>query len=222
MTVNLCIVGSRSEATQFIELPNIKLTSLKHASEVLHRPGIHQVVLIAENSLQAGAAQCRMLRSAGFNKPIAALRQRTHADEVVAFLDAGADDCLSDAMPAHEINARLMALSRRATGHKPRQILEVGDISLRLNRREATCADAAVELRPKEYELLDWFMRHPNMVLERARLIDQLWPEDAVWSNTLDVHIKNLRQKLRLLGSKSAIRTVHGVGYCFEAPRPSP
>src|SRR5216117_451229 len=160
-----------------------------------------------------GFETCRELRKAGVWAPVLMLTARDSVGDRVAGLDAGADDYLTKPFSFAELLARLRALSRRGGVERPAQ-LAVGDLVLDPATRQAWRGDAEIHLSPKEFALLEAFMRRPGQVLSRLQLIEHAW--DFAYenrSNVVDVYVRYLREKVdRPFGTKS-IETVRGVGY---------
>jgi DNA-binding response OmpR family regulator len=128
-------------------------------------------------------------------------------------LDLGADDYVLKPFDLDEIAARLRALVRRAHG-RPEPVLTLSEIELNPAARTVTRAGQAVELTPREFDLLHLLLQNAGHVLTRRTLEEQLYTwNDAVDSNTLEVHVHHLRKKL----GNELIRTVRGVGYMASA-----
>ncbi len=166
----------------------------------------------------SGLDVCRILRKET-NIPVIMLTAKgTEVDKVVG-LEIGADDYVTKPFGMQELMARVRALLRRAgEAPRPSEAATAGDITLDLSRREAFRAGAAVHLKPKEFELLLYFIRHPGRVFTREQLLNDIWGyEFAGDTRTVDVHIRWLRQKIEDDPS-APIRlvTVRGTGYRFE------
>ncbi len=152
------------------------------------------------------------LRERGERVPVLILTARDGVRERVTGLDAGADDYLVKPFDLDELAARLRALQRRALGPAER-VLRCGDIVLDPAARLVTSQGEAVELAPREFSLLQTLMGSFGRVVTRRRLMDSLYGwEGEVESNTLEVHIHNLRKKLPDL----PLKTVRGLGYKIE------
>ncbi|MFB3132742.1 MAG: DNA-binding response regulator, partial [Rhodothermales bacterium] len=146
----------------------------------------------------------------------------------VAGLDAGADDYLPKPFKFEELLARLRALLRRPPLATQEQVLHLGTLELDTKRREASLGDARLDLRPKEYALLEDLLRHPDEVLSRTVIAERVWGDPYyVTDNVIDVTVSSLRQKLAEAQpaprGKQALRieTVRGVGYRLVAPQAS-
>lgn len=159
-----------------------------------------------------GLEVLRRLRQSGSNLPVLILTARDATDDRIAGLDAGADDYLIKPFDLAELKARLRALLRRSAG-RARVLIEHRGISLDPSTQQVTYQGEAVVLTPKEYQLLYELLSPPGRVMTRERLMQLLygWNEEAQ-SNTLEVHIHNLRKKF----ASDLIRTVRGVGYLVE------
>jgi two-component system response regulator QseB len=159
-----------------------------------------------------GLSVLRSLRDSGSALPILVLTARDATQDRIAGLDAGADDYLVKPFDVSELKARLRALLRRSAG-RARVLIEHAGICLDPSSQQVTYQRAPVALTPKEYQLLHELLSPPGRVLTRDRLTQLLygWNEEAE-SNTLEVHIHNLRKKF----SSELIRTVRGVGYLVE------
>jgi two-component system response regulator QseB len=159
-----------------------------------------------------GLSVLRSLRDSGSALPVLVLTARDATQDRIAGLDAGADDYLVKPFDVSELKARLRALLRRSVG-RARVVIEHAGICLDPSSQQVTYQHAPVALTPKEYQLLHELLSPPGRVLTRDRLTQLLygWNEEAE-SNTLEVHIHNLRKKF----SSDLIRTVRGVGYLVE------
>jgi len=151
------------------------------------------------------------------DSPVVALTARAEAVQKVAGLDAGLDDYLTKPFNPRELVARVNAVIRRATGSGGTRPLEIGNLLLDPARHEVIVDGQPVALRAKEFELLEAFCRQPGIVLTRDKLLENVWgfayPGET---RTVDVHVKQLRDKLAAASAK--IETVWGVGYKLVPP----
>lgn len=164
-----------------------------------------------------GITVCRELRANGVNTPILMLTARDAVEDRVNGLDAGADDYLIKPFAFSELLARVRALLRREGTVRSSEI-KVGDLILDTSTREARLGSEVVELTTKEYVLLEYFMRHPNIVLTRTMIEEHAWDYDFdSMSNLVDVYVRRLRRKLGDTGKGEVIQTVRGAGYRLRA-----
>lgn len=137
----------------------------------------------------------------------------------ISGLDAGADDYLVKPFAFGELAARVRALLRRDSSAGG-AVLRVGELTIDDARHEVRFRDDGLELTPKEYALLRFFMSHPGEVLSQETLLEHVWDEFAdPFTNTVRVTIANLRRKLKAAGAGQPVETVAGIGYrLVEAP----
>jgi two-component system, OmpR family, copper resistance phosphate regulon response regulator CusR len=161
-----------------------------------------------------GLALLKRYRAEGGICPVLFLTARDAVSDRVRGLDGGADDYLCKPFAFDELLARVRALSRRPA-RGPATTLAAADVSADLATHRATRAGRRLDLTAKEYALLAFFLRHSDEVLSRTRLYAAVWDEryDGV-SNTLEVHVKELRRKLEAHGPR-LIQTLRGRGYLF-------
>ena len=162
---------------------------------------------------QSGFETCRRLRTAGVWSPVLMLTARDGVEDRVAGLDAGADDYLAKPFSFAELLARLRALARRGGVERPAELL-VGELRLDPATRRAWRGETEIALSPKEFALLETFMRRPGQVLSRLQLIEHAW--DFAYenrSNVVDVYVRYLREKVDRPFGADSLETVRGVGY---------
>ncbi len=160
-----------------------------------------------------GATLCKELRDEKITTPVLILTARGEVEQKVDLLSLGADDYMVKPFSFAELVARLQALTRRPQEVLP-TVLHHRDIELNVNERTVTKAGKPIELTLKEFVVLEYFMRHPGQVLTRETLLDHLWDfEFTGFSNIVDVHVKNLRNKLDPGRREGILETVRGVGY---------
>lgn len=156
---------------------------------------------------------CSSLRERGIGTPILILTAKNTTADKVVLLNAGADDYLTKPFSFAELVARLHALLRRPDETLPSELV-AGMIQLNPGTRKVFCEGKEVKLTTKEFALLEFFMRNPNQILDRERILDHVWDFNFnSFSNVVDVHVKNLRKKLGQSEEKVLIETVEGVGY---------
>jgi DNA-binding response OmpR family regulator len=160
-----------------------------------------------------GIEVCRELRAKNIDTPILMLTAKDAVEDRVKGLDAGADDYLVKPFAFNELLARVRALLRR-NGITKSPELKVGDLVLNTLTREVWRGQSPIELTTKEYVILEYFMRHPNVVVTRRMLEEHAWDYDFdSLSNLIDVYIRRLRRKIGVEGEKGMIQTVRGAGY---------
>jgi two-component system OmpR family response regulator len=161
----------------------------------------------------SGFETCRRIRNAGIWTPVLMLTARDAVEDRVAGLDTGADDYLTKPFSFAELSARLRALSRRGDVERPTELV-VGDLRLDPGSRRVWRGEAEISLSPKEFALLETFMRRPGQVLSRYQLLEHAW--DFAFesrSNVVDVYVRYLREKIDRPFGRSSLATVRGVGY---------
>lgn len=162
---------------------------------------------------QDGASLLRQWRRSGVDIPVLILTARDAIEDRVGGLDAGADDYLVKPFALVELQARVRALIRRFQGHSD-NLLQVENIILNLSTQQVTFEGQQIELTPKEFAILSRLMMRAGQTVNREILQQDLYSwQDDLSSNTLEVHIHNLRRKL----GKERIKTVRSVGYRLES-----
>src|SRR5919199_710880 len=179
-----------------------------------HRPDL--VVLDWMMPGLSGPEVARRLRAAA-GMPILMLTARDAIEDRVAGLDSGADDYLVKPFDLAELLARVRALLRRAD-HAVEAPLRYADLVLDPVTREARRGNRAFTLRPREFDLLAYLLRHPRQVLPREHILEEVWGADFDGTDSvLDVYIRYLRAKTEAGGEPRLIQTVRGVGYVLRA-----
>jgi two-component system OmpR family response regulator len=154
------------------------------------------------------------LRRTGNATPILILSALADVDERIRGLKAGGDDYLTKPFAYGELEARLLALVRRGQIPTADTMLKVGDLSLDILSRRASRAGKAITLKPREYKLLEYLMRHAGQVVTRTMLLENVWEYHFdPQTNVIDVHISNLRQKIDAGFDQPLLHTVRGAGY---------
>jgi two-component system response regulator MprA len=162
-----------------------------------------------------GFEVCRRLRG-GLSTPILMLTARDAVRDKVAGLEAGADDYLAKPFAFDELVARVRALLRRAAPEGAEQ-LRFADLRVDTATHEVFRGDRLLALTAREFELLEFFLRHPRQVLTRELVFQRVWGYDFLGeSNVIDVHVRALREKLEAGGEPRLIQTVRGVGYALR------
>lgn len=165
---------------------------------------------------QDGLQVCKTIRERGKNFPIIILSVTGDVSTKIEALNLGADDYLAKPFSLAELLARVHALLRREkkiTG--PR--LMVADLEMDARAHSVARAGKRIELNRKEFALLEYLMRNPGTTLTRAMILEHVWDMNAdPFTNTVDVHIRFLREKIDVGRKKKLLKTVHGYGYKIE------
>jgi DNA-binding response OmpR family regulator/HPt (histidine-containing phosphotransfer) domain-containing protein len=166
-----------------------------------------------------GVEVCRRLRAQGCQTPILMLTVKDANEDVITGLDAGADDYVAKTCAPSQLLARVRALLRRSKSTSTSPVLRWGTLSLDPAAARVTYAQQEIALRPKEYALLELFLRHPHRILSRGAIIDHLWPmEETPVEGSVTSLIKDLRHRLKAAGMKvDLIETVYGLGYRLKS-----
>ncbi len=162
------------------------------------------------------------LRREGRTTPILMLTSRDAPEDVIHGLDAGADDYLAKPFRFDELLARLRALTRRG-GAQRLDTLQYDVVAMDRLQHRATVHGALLELTPKEFQLLEFFLLHAEQVIRRTTLLEKVWdmhfdPE----SNVVDVHVGNLRRKLNSAAGVPLLQTLRGVGFLLRREHAAP
>jgi two-component system copper resistance phosphate regulon response regulator CusR len=166
-----------------------------------------------------GLEVLRTIRDQGVTTPVILLTARHTLDDRVVGLDSGADDYLVKPFAFAELLARIRALLRRGRGEDTLR-LQVGDLEMDLVTRRVVRAGTTIELTAREYELLEYLMRHGGQDVPRETLARDVWKETdrgTPLNNVIDVHIARLRRKIDSAGRPKLIHTVRGVGFVLRA-----
>jgi DNA-binding response OmpR family regulator len=181
--------------------------------------GLHDLVIV-DWMLPGrdGPSICRKIRAAKQSVPILMLTARGQVEDRVAGLESGADDYLVKPFDFDELIARIRALSRRYTpGSVDSDELRIGSIVMDLKAHTLRRAEFAIDLTKREWDMLEFFIRHPNKTLSRTEILDYAWSYDTlVKPELVDVYVSYLRQKLTITGKKDPIQTVRGFGYLMD------
>jgi DNA-binding response OmpR family regulator len=163
-----------------------------------------------------GVEVCKQFRASGGKLPVLMLTGKTELEQKEEGLDAGGDDYLCKPFHPRELSARIRALLRRPGTALP-STLKVGNIELHPGSLKVTKNGKELVLLPREYALLEFFMRNPGCVFNSEALLDRVWSNESDCSpDTVKVHINRLRNKIDDDGSQSMIRTVFRQGYKLE------
>lgn len=166
-----------------------------------------------------GLEVCKRIREDSPDTPILVLTGVDDTLSKVRLLEAGADDYVTKPFEAAELRARIDSLSRRRKRGAITESLRLGDLTLDLLRREAEREGTIIKLRRKEFDILEYLVRNEGRALSRQMIINHAWPSTSTsWSGSVDVHVKQIRDKIDKPFATSLIKTIYGVGYMIEAP----
>ena len=181
--------------------------------------GYDAVVLDVMLPGRSGFQVLRDIRARKADFPVLMLTAKDSIDDRVSGLDGGADDYMVKPFSLAELSARLRALLRR--GHPHESVLRVADLEMDVVRRSVRRAGRSIDLKPKEYALLEFLMRHSDRPVTRSLIIEHVWDIhfDSI-SNVVEVHINSLRNKIDRGFAVSLIHTIRGVGYMLAAAPP--
>jgi two-component system OmpR family response regulator len=170
-------------------------------------------IVFGEDSLKTLEA----LRKEGVKVPVLVISALSSVDEKVRGLKAGGDDYLTKPFAMVELAARVEAMLRRLEDVRTTK-LRVGDLEMDLIEKSVHRGDAKIELLPREFRLLEYFLRHPGRVVTRAMLLQEVWQYHfSLETNVVDVHISNLRKKIDTKGLPSLIVNIRGAGFMLNA-----
>jgi two-component system OmpR family response regulator len=187
---------------------------LRLALERRHDAAIVDVMLPKRDGLSLIEA----VRAQGQTTPVLILSARQSVDDRVQGLQAGGDDYLVKPFAFPELLARVQALLRRASGVAEPTRLEVGDLTLDLLSRDVMRAGKRLELRPREFTLLEYLMRNPDRVVTRSAILSRVWDyQFDPNTNVVDVLVSRLREKIDRDFDRKMLQTVRGVGYVLRA-----
>ncbi len=163
-----------------------------------------------------GIEVLQKLRSEGVKTPIMMLTAKGQKDDRITGFNAGADDYLPKPFEPDELICRVRAMLRRSEEYKP-TVLSFGDVSLNTSNGMLECADKSIRLSGKEFQLMEMFMRSPNIIFSAERIMEKIWGWDSDSEiNVVWVHISNLRKKLKAIGARVSIYANRGLGYVLE------
>ena len=170
-------------------------------------------IVFGEDSL----VMLEALRKEGIRVPVLVISALSSIDEKVKGLKAGGDDYLTKPFAMVELAARVEAMLRRLDDVRTTK-LRVGDLEMDLIEKSVHRGGVKVELLPREFRLLEYFLRHPGRVITRAMLLQEVWQYHfSLETNVVDVHISNLRKKIDTKGMPSLIVNIRGAGFMLNA-----
>lgn len=165
----------------------------------------------------SGLTICKQLRDEGLKAPIIVLTAESSVRTKVSLFDAGANDYVTKPFSIEELQARIRACLRQVPKDPIQPRLTVGELTLNSGTRSVERGGLVIPLRRKEFAILEYLMQHAGSAVTRSSLMHYAWENDEEgWTNTIDVHIKHLRDKVDRPFSTKLIITVHGVGYKLD------
>ena len=166
-----------------------------------------------------GLAILRTIRASGVKTPVLLLTALGGIDDRVEGLEAGGDDYLVKPFATAELLARINALARRPPSQDVKTVLQVADLQMDLLKRTVSRAGSRIDLQPREFQLLEYLMRHAGRVVTRTMLLESVWDfHFDPKTNIVETHMSRLRAKVDRGFRDELIHTVRGSGYCFRAP----
>jgi DNA-binding response OmpR family regulator len=180
--------------------------------------GAHDIIILdLKLPDKNGAEVCRLLREQTVTTPILVLTGIDNPKTRVSLLDSGADDYITKPFHPGELQARLRALLRRRPNGYDRHIIAVKDLTIDVNRRYVERNGVRISLRRKEFDILEYLVSNRGRAVTRTMILDHVWDgKYDSWHNTVDVHIKYLRDKVDRPFSSPLIKTAYGIGYMVD------
>ncbi|MGE3274813.1 MAG: response regulator [Vicinamibacterales bacterium] len=204
------VAGGLRESGAVVDVAGDGESGLRLAKDGGYDAAVVDVMLPALD----GLALTEALRRSGNRTPVLLLSARRSVDDRVRGLQAGGDDYLTKPFAFAELLARVQALIRRATGAAEPTRLVAGGLSMDLLSRRVERDGRAIDLRPREYALLEYLMRHPGTVLSKAMILSHVWGYSFnPGTNVVDVLVSRLRDKVDRDFDTKLIQTVRGAGY---------
>lgn len=224
MTAHILLVEDDPKLAQFVEtelgLEGYRVTVATNGMDGLRLAREEQPDLLLLDWMLPGMSGldiCMRLRTTGVQSPIIMLTAKDEIPDRVVGLNAGADDYVTKPFSIEELLARVKAHLRRIQPVEP-TMLEFEDLSLNCITREVYRDRQLIQLTAKEFDLLEFLLRHPRQVLTREQILEHVWGYDFVGeSNIIEVYVRALRIKLEGDQSKRLIHTIRGVGYVLRA-----
>lgn len=224
--MNILIVEDDRQTASFIQKGLVEASYVvDHAAN--GEDGLHLALtgnydaLIVDRMLpkRDGLSLIQHLRSTGMQTPVLILSALGEVDNRVDGLRAGGDDYLVKPYAFSELLARLQALLRRVQPQQEQTLLKVRDLEMDLLKRRVTRAGTVISLQPREFNLLEYFMRHAGQVVTRTMLLEKVWDYHFdPQTNVIDVHVSRLRSKVDKDFDVPLLHTIRGAGYLLHDP----
>lgn len=224
--MNILIVEDDCQTASFIQKGLVEagyvVDHAANGEDGLHLALVgHYDALIVDRMLpkRDGLSLIQHLRATGLQTPVLILSALGEVDNRVEGLRAGGDDYLVKPYAFSELLARLQALLRRVQPQQEQTLLKVRDLEMDLLKRRVTRAGTTINLQPREFNLLEYLMRHAGQVVTRTMLLEKVWDYHFdPQTNVIDVHISRLRSKVDKDFSVPLLHTIRGAGYLLHDP----
>ena len=198
-----------------VEAVNDGISAYDYAVSVDYDAIILDIMMPGKNGIEV----LKELRQEGIKTPVMMLTAKGEKDDRITGFDSGADDYLPKPFAPDELLSRVRAMMRRNEDYKP-SLLTFKDISLDTNSGVLKTNDKETRLSGREFQVMELFMRSPNVVFSADRIMECVWGWDSEAEiNVVWVHISNLRKKLKSIGSEVSVVASRGIGYMLEAGR---
>lgn len=198
-----------------VEAVNDGISAYDYAASGNYDAIILDIMMPGKNGIEV----LRELRQEGIKTPVMMLTAKGEKDDRITGFDSGADDYLPKPFAPDELLSRVRAMMRRNEDYKP-SLLTFKDISLDTNSGVLKTGEKETRLSGREFQVMELFMRSPNVVFSADRIMECVWGWDSEAEiNVVWVHISNLRKKLKSIGSEVSVVASRGIGYMLEVGR---
>ena len=209
----------RDALTVFLEKNNFTVDSVEDgisAYDYATAGGYDAIILDVMMPGIDGFEALKRMRNDGVSAPVMMLTARSEKDDRIAGFNLGADDYLPKPFDPDELICRVRAMLRRGGEYRP-TVLSFGDLNFNCDNGILSCSGKTLRLTGREFQLMELFMRHPNIVFSTDKIMEKLWDvESEAQVNVVWVHISNLRKKLAGIASSVSINARRGLGYVLE------
>lgn len=203
-------VKKNLQSTYTVDIEHTGRDGIEKASTIKYSIILLDLGLPDMNGLEV----CRALRKANITAPLLVLTVQKDPLTAVTLLNSGADDYLTKPFNTEVLKARIAALLRRSQDFQEEKIIHIDDLMVNVSRRQVWRSGVKISLRRKEFDILEYLVSNRGRILTRAMILDHVWESGTEgWNNTVDVHIKLLRDKVDRPFGKSLIKTAYGIGY---------
>lgn len=224
--MKILVVDDNVEIMNFFKIAfkseNFTLDSSDNGKDgsYLARTNRYDIIILDLNLPEKdGLSVCKEIRSDNILTPILILSVRSELPTKLELFSAGADDYLTKPFSYQELLARIYALSRRAQAIE-KDIITIGKLTVNTLKNEVVFEDNFIQLTKKEYLLFELLCKNKNQVISRGVILEHIWDMNAdPFSNTIEVHIRNIRKKIFQNRGKDVIKTINSRGYLFDATK---